>query len=75
MVVTQHTAQSLAAFDWASRAAKLLARRDDRVVEPLVVSFTSLIRLNPEKATSEGVTAGRTVLGEAGTRPAEKQSP
>ncbi len=38
-------------------------------------SCTSLIRLNPEQATTEGVTAGRTDRGEAGTRPAEKQSP
>ena len=37
--------------------------------------FTSLIRANPEKATTEGETAGRSVLGEAGTRPAEKKSP
>jgi hypothetical protein len=36
---------------------------------------TSLIRLSPEKATIEGETAGLAVLGEAGTRPAEKQSP
>ena len=43
MVVTQHTAQTLAAFDWASRAANLLARRDDRVVEPLVVSFLVIV--------------------------------
>jgi hypothetical protein len=30
---------------------------------------TSLIRVNPEKPTSEGETAGRTVRGEAGTSP------
>jgi hypothetical protein len=39
MVVTQHTAQTLAAFDWAGRAANLLTRHEDRVVEPLVVPF------------------------------------
>ncbi len=37
--------------------------------------FTSLIRLNPEKATTEGDTAGRAVLGEAGKSPVEKQIP
>jgi hypothetical protein len=36
---------------------------------------TSLIRLNPEKATTEGETAGRTVLEEAGARSAEKKIP
>ena len=35
----------------------------------------SLIRVNPEQATSEGETAGQAVLGEAGTRPADKKSP
>ena len=43
MVVTQHTAQTLAAFDWAGRAANLHARYDDRVVEPLVVSFFVIV--------------------------------
>jgi hypothetical protein len=37
--------------------------------------LTSLIRLNSEKATTEGETTGRAVLGEAGTRLAEKQRP
>jgi hypothetical protein len=36
---------------------------------------TSLIRPNPEKATTAGETAGRTVLGKAGESPAEKKSP
>ena len=39
------------------------------------LQFTSLIRLNPEKATTEAETAGRAVLREAETRPAEKKSP
>jgi hypothetical protein len=38
-------------------------------------SLTSLIRLNPEKATTEGETPRMAVLGEAGTSPAEKKSP
>jgi hypothetical protein len=38
-------------------------------------SLTSLIRLNPEKATTEGETAGRAVLGEAGVSPAERKNP
>jgi hypothetical protein len=47
-----------------------------RGLQPLeATTWTSLIRVNPEKAPSEGETAGRTVLGEAGTRLAEKQSP
>ena len=37
--------------------------------------LTSLIRLNPEKATTEGETPSRAVLGEARTSPAEKQRP
>jgi hypothetical protein len=37
--------------------------------------FTTLIQLNPEQSPTEGETAGRAVLGEAGTKPAEKQSP
>ena len=40
-----------------------------------MLPFTSLIRVNLEKATTEGETAGRTVLGEAGESPAEKKSP
>jgi hypothetical protein len=37
--------------------------------------WTSLIRLNPEKAPTEGETPRMAVLGEAGTSPAEQQSP
>ena len=33
----------------------------------MFTSLTSLIRVNPEKATTEGETAGLTVLGEAAT--------
>ncbi len=41
----------------------------------ILTMFTSLIRLNPEKATTEGVTPRPAALGEAGTRPAEKKGP
>jgi hypothetical protein len=37
--------------------------------------FTSLIRVNPEKAPTEGETAEEAVLEEAGVSPVEKTSP
>ena len=44
----------------------------ERITE---MSFTSVIRLSPEKATTEGESVGLAVLGEAGRSPAEKTSP
>ncbi len=38
-------------------------------------SFTSLIRLNPQKQPVAEEPAGAAVLGEAAMSPAEKQSP
>jgi hypothetical protein len=35
----------------------------------MLEDLTSLIRVNPEKATTEGEMAGRAVLGESGVSP------
>ena len=43
MVVSQHAAESLAAFDWTVESWRVYLRRDNSVFESLMISFAVIV--------------------------------